>query len=226
MFLTCSLLSMLYTLNMKKLGLISDPHAYPEPVAEALSIFKQQQVDAIWCTGDVAGYGNEIEATISLLQKSDCQLIMGNHEIEYMQKNSNTIDTNINSYLSSLPRVKQQNIEGKTVYMVHASPPDLVKGGVRLLDQQSDIIESEKQDWIKRLSDFEHDVLIVGHTHQAFAEVLGSTLVINPGSSKFNNSCVILSLPDLNVQWFALSGQSIRKTWNWGMETASNRPHK
>jgi putative phosphoesterase len=206
---------------MKKLGLISDPHAYPEPVAEALSIFKQQQVDAIWCTGDVAGYGEELEQTISLLQKSDCQLIMGNHEIEYLQKNSEMMDSSLNSYLSSLPRVKQQNIEGKTVYMVHASPPDLMNGGIRLLDKLGNVIESEKQSWTTRLSDFEHEVLIVGHTHQVFAEKLGSTLVINPGSSQFNNSCAILSLPDLNVQWFALSGQSIRKSWNWGMELSS-----
>jgi len=106
--------------------------------------------------------------------------------------------------------------------MVHASPPDSLMDGIRLLDQQGNIIESEKQDWMVRLSDFEHDVLIVGHTHQVFAETLGSTLVINPGSSQFNHSCVILSLPDLNVQWFALSGQSIKKSWNWGMEVSSS----
>jgi len=207
---------------MKKLGLLSDPHAYPEPVAEALSIFKREQVDVIWCMGDVAGYGAELEQTISLLQKSGCQLIMGNHEIEYLQKNSEMAGSDIYSYLSSLPRVKLQNIEGKKVYMVHASPPDFLNGGIRLLDQSGNVIESEKQDWMTRLSDFEHEVLIVGHTHQAFAERLGSTLVINPGSSQFNHSCAILSLPDLNVQWFALSGQSIRKSWNWGMELSAN----
>ena len=206
---------------MKKLGLISDPHAYPEPVAEALSIFKKEQVDAIWCTGDIAGYGEGLEETFRLLQKSDCQSILGNHEIKYLKKNSELIDTDVNSYLDSLPRVMQQNIEGKTVYMVHASPPDSLMDGIRLLDQQGNIIESEKQDWTIRLNDFEHDVLIVGHTHQVFAEILGSTLVINPGSSQFNHSCVILSLPDLNVQWFALSGQSIKKSWNWGMEVSS-----
>ncbi len=207
---------------MKKLGLISDPHAYPEPVAEALSIFKKEQVDAIWCTGDIAGYGEGLEETFRLLQKSDCQSILGNHEIKYLKKNSGLIDANINSYLDSLPRVIQENIEGKAVYMVHASPPDSLMDGIRLLDQQGNIIESEKQDWMARLSDFEHDVLIVGHTHQVFAEMLGSTLVINPGSSQFNHSCVILSLPDLNVQWFALSGQSIKKSCNWGMEVSSS----
>ncbi|MCK5387615.1 MAG: metallophosphoesterase family protein, partial [Gammaproteobacteria bacterium] len=140
---------------MKKLGLISDPHAYPEPVAEALSIFKKEQVDAIWCTGDIAGYGEDLEETFRLLQKSDCQSILGNHEIKYLKKNSELIDTDVNSYLDSLPRVMQQNIEGKKVYMVHASPPDSLMDGIRLLDQQGNIIESEKQDWTMRLNDFE-----------------------------------------------------------------------
>ena len=207
---------------MIKLGLISDPHSYPEPVAEALSIFKREQVDAIWCTGDVAGYGKDLEETLRLLQKSNCQLIMGNHEIEYLQKNPQLTNTSVNNFLSHLPRMKEQSIEGKTVYMVHASPPDLLNGGIRLLDKQGEIIESEKQNWATRLSDFEYDVLIVGHTHQAFAERLGTTLVINPGSSQFNHSCAILSLPDLKVQWFALSGQQIKKSWNWSMEIASH----
>jgi len=207
---------------MKKLGLISDPHAYPEPVAEALSIFKREQVDAIWCTGDVAGYGENLEETMRLLQKTDCQLIVGNHEIKYLNKHPDMVDTEISSYIGTLPRVIQQNIEDKKVYMVHASPPDSLMDGIRLLDQQGDIIESEKQAWTTRLSDFEYDVLIVGHTHQVFAETMGSTLVINPGSSQFNHSCAILSLPDLNVQWFTLSGQQIKKSWNWGMEVTAN----
>lgn len=207
---------------MIKLGLISDPHSYPEPVAEALSIFKREQVDAIWCTGDVAGYGKDLEETLRLLQTSDCQLIMGNHEIEYLQKSPELMDTSVNGYLSSLPRMKEQNIEDKTVYMVHASPPDLLNGGIRLLDKHGEIIESEKQKWTARLSNFEYEVLIVGHTHQVFAERLGTTLVINPGSSQFNHSCAILSLPDLKVQWFALSGQQIKKSWNWSMEIASH----
>lgn len=206
---------------MKKLGLISDPHAYPEPVAEALLIFKREQVDAIWCTGDVAGYGDKFEETLRLLQKSDCQLILGNHEINYLKKNTEASDTTTHTYLNNLPRVIQQDIEGKMVYMVHASPPDSLMNGIRLLDQLGDIIESSRKEWDTALSDFESDVLIVGHTHQVFAEVLGSTLVINPGSSQFNHSCAVLSLPDLNLQWFALSGKQMKKSWNWGMEIAS-----
>lgn len=207
---------------MKKLGLISDPHAYPEPVAEALSIFKREQVDAIWCTGDIAGYGEELEKTIYLLQESHCRVIFGNHDLKYLKKYSENIDTNINVYLNSLPRIIEQDIEGKTVYMVHASPPDSLMEGIRLLDKDGLIIEDNKKDWTSRLSDFDSDVLIVGHTHQVFAEQLNGTLVINPGSSQFNHSCAILNFPDLSLQWFALSDLPIKKSWNWGMEVSSS----
>lgn len=203
---------------MYKLGLISDPHAYPKPVAEAISIFKKEQVDAIWCTGDFAGYGEGFEETLHLLQDSNCNVIVGNHELDYLKKNVHVIDVNIKNYLLNLPKVIQQNIENKKVYMVHASPPESLMEGIRLLDQKGEVIAADKKNWSEQLVDFSYDVLIIGHTHQVFAEVLGSTLVINPGSSQFNHSCAILSLPDLTVQWFSLSAERIKKSWNWGME--------
>ena len=176
---------------MKRLGLLGDPHAEPEPVAEALSIFKREQVDAIWCTGDIAGYGEELAETIRLLQQADCRSILGNHEIWYLEKQQVQDSAEIRQYLNKLPLVLHQDIEGKRVYMVHASPPDSMSDGIRLLDQHGNIIEAEKQTWSERLCHFDYEVLIVGHTHQAFAEVLGSTLVINPGSTRFNHSCAI-----------------------------------
>lgn len=204
---------------MTKLGLISDPHASAMPVAEALSIFKQERVDSIWCTGDIAGYGEELEATISLLQANHCESILGNHEIWYLEKTAGQASTTTRQYFNNLPLVIHRTIDGKRVYMVHASPPGSLTDGIRLLDQTGHIIEAEKRLWLEQLRDVDYDVLIVGHTHQVFAEQLGSTLVINPGSSRFNHSCAILSLPDLTVQWFGLSGQPIQKSWNWGMQS-------
>lgn len=107
--------------------------------------------------------------------------------------------------------------------MVHASPPGSMIEGIRLLDKTGDLIEEEKQAWAACLARFEHDVLIVGHTHQVFAEKLGNILVINPGSTCFNHSCAILTLPDLSVQWFSLSDKPIQKSWNWGAGLAISK---
>ncbi len=202
---------------MYRIGLISDPHACLQPVEQALQIFGQQGVDATWCAGDIAGYGTEMAETLSLLQQHDCQLVSGNHELEYLQ-NPAQVETGIGQVLQSLPRHYQAEIEGKSIYMVHAAPPDDVNGGIRLLDKQGRRDESAFKAWQRELSRFDYDVLVVGHTHQVFAETLAGMLVINPGSSRYNHSCAILSLPSGELEWFALSGEAIIKSWHWGME--------
>jgi putative phosphoesterase len=201
-----------------KIGLIGDPHATPEPMAEALAIFKQKKVDEVWCTGDIAGYGTHLNKTVLLLKDSHCRSIYGNHERWHLEKANHQVESPTNYYIKSLPPIVREEREGKRLYMVHASPPQSLIKGIRLLDEHGNVIEEEKQVWTEHLSKFAYDVLIIGHTHQVFAEQLGDTLVINPGSTRFNHCCAVLSLPNITVEWFPLSGQMINYTWNWGEE--------
>jgi predicted phosphodiesterase len=196
-------------------------HATPEPVAEALALFKSRGVDRILCPGDIAGYGADLDHTVALLLGHDCQAVLGNHEIWHLEEHATGKETPTSRWFGSLPRVLQLTIEGKRLYMVHASPPDSVKGGIRLLDIDGNLIDAEKARWSGHLEGFGHDVLLVGHTHQVFCEQLGNTLVINPGSTLFNHTCAILSLPELSVEWFGLSGKQPVKTWNWADEKIS-----
>ena len=43
-----------------KVGIISDVHATPGLVEEALKIFRQQGKERLLCAGDVAGYGEAL----------------------------------------------------------------------------------------------------------------------------------------------------------------------
>lgn len=199
-----------------KLGLISDPHATPAPVAEALSIFRDRGVAQILCAGDIAGYGDELEQTIDLLNKHDCLAIAGNHDYWHLEKNTNPKPTLADLYLKDLPPVLEIDIEDKSLYVVHASPPMDITQGIKLLDQFGEQLSEEHTYWSQQLSDFSYDILVVGHTHQVFAEWLGDTLVINPGSTKFNHTCAILTIPELEVEWFSLSGLQPQASWNWG----------
>ena len=110
------------------------------------------------------------------------------------------------------------DIEGKRLYMVHASPPRSYMDGIKLLDETGEIVPEQVLNWTEYLEGFDYDVLIVGHTHQVFSEQLGDTFLINPGSTKFNHTCVILSLPEMACQWYSLSNKSPLKAWNWGMQ--------
>jgi len=195
-----------------RIGLISDVHATPAPVAEALALFEQHRVEQLFCLGDIAGYGSELEPTIALLKDYDCQSILGNHEQWYLDAN---MDDEATAYFQTLPVSRQISTEGVSVYMVHASPPESTMDGIRILDEQGRGILVQRLAWAGALEGFNYDVLIVGHTHQVFYERLGNTLVINPGSTLFNHSCAILTLPDCTVEWLPLSNKQIESTCNW-----------
>ena len=198
------------------IGLISDVHAAPEPVAEALLLFKKAGVDLVLCAGDIAGYMDQLDETIKLLVENNCQSIMGNHDLLYLDHHDDEPDNNAVSFLCKLAASFETNIAGKRVYMVHAQPPDGCHGGIKLLDKTGELQADKIEHWAERLQTFDYDVLVVGHTHQVYAELIGGTLVVNPGSSAFNNSCAILRLPEMTVEFFPLSGKSIERTWNWG----------
>lgn len=204
-----------------KIGLISDVHATAAPLAEALSIFKREAVDTILCAGDIAGYGDELDQTVELLLQSDCQAIAGNHDLWYLERLSNNTADQCNPgtslFLEKLPATVEMAIESRSLYMVHASPPRSYLDGIKLLDAEGNLDPGLRQEWTRRLAGFSHEVLIVGHTHQVYAERLGETLVVNPGSTRFNHTCAILTFPGLEFRLYPLSNKTPLKTWNWGI---------
>jgi len=201
---------------MTLIGLISDVHALPAPVEEALAIFDREGVDQVLCAGDIAGYHDQLPATIELLKTNNVQAIAGNHDLHYLEKHEAEADSPEVIFLKQLPTSIETSIEGKKVYMVHAQPPYSCHGGIKPLDRNGVVISELVEHWTKKIQTFDHDVLIVGHTHQVFGQKMGNTLVVNPGSTVFNHCCAILRLPEMTVELFALSGKKIEPTWNWG----------
>lgn len=209
-----------------RIGLISDLHSTLEPLQEALAIFEREQVDVIICAGDMAGYGEQkiehyIEPLIDLLQAHDCLMVAGNHDHWSEQDRPALHKANnpekLKHFFDALPTHLELNIEGKRLYVVHASPPDLQHGGIKLLDPEGRVYPERKLFWSNELKNLPADVLIVGHAHQILCEQLGPILLINPGSTVFNHNCAILTLPEMCVAHFPLSGKTPIKVWNWGM---------
>jgi putative phosphoesterase len=202
---------------MTKIGLISDVHATPGPVAEALVLFAREGVEAILCAGDIAGYGTELEATVALLIESRCRIILGNHDVWWLGGHDDEPEGPTEDFLRTLPMVIELSVEEKQITMIHASPLDPLMNGIKLLDGDGKLLQREKDYWSEALGDFPSDVLVVGHTHQVFAERLGNILVVNPGSSLFNHTCAIISLPEMAVEVYPLEGKEPLLSWNFGM---------
>lgn len=199
-----------------KIGLISDVHAMVAPLRESLSIFQKEGVDVIVCAGDIAGYGKELYQTIELLIESECRIILGNHDVWFLNSPVDEKEKWVQAFFKELPFVLDLTVEGKHLYVVHASPPDSHMQGIILLNQYGRVVSNQKERWANYLEKFQYDVLVVGHTHQVFAEQLSNTLVINPGSIKFNHACAILNMPEMEVQILPLSNRTPLKVWNWG----------
>lgn len=201
-----------------KIGLISDVHATPAPLQEALTIFQREGVDTILCAGDIAGYGTALEQTVELLIDSRCRVILGNHDLWHLSRSDDKVDGPVEAYLRTLPRVIELCVDGVNIYMVHASPPESFMEGIKLLDVNAVMMQDQKDLWTDNLRTFHFDVLVVGHNHQVFAERLGHVLVVNPGSTMFNHTCAVLSLPEMKTQIRPLAGKAPVLAWNWGME--------
>ncbi len=199
-----------------KIGLFSDPHAAPGPVAEALSIFLRQGVERVLCGGDIAGYGDELQATIELLRATECECVVGNHDLWYVEHHRGEVPS-LDGFLERLPSHIEFNLEGRSIYLVHANPPDSNRGGIKLRNKQGLIEPKALAVWSQRLRNYRYDLLLVGHTHQLFAQRFGSTLVVNPGSCRYNHSCAVITLPQMDIAWFSLSGEVITPVWNWGI---------
>ena len=147
---------------MALIGLISDVHAASGPVAQALSIFAKAGVEQVLCAGDIAGYNDELGQTVKLLVEGGCQTIMGNHDLQYLAKcssgHADAADNGTVAFLKALPATYETMVEGKSVYMVHAQPPDGCHGGIKLLDKKGDLLADNVAYWQEKLQSFDYDV--------------------------------------------------------------------
>jgi len=64
-----------------KLAIISDIHGNMEAFQQVLADIDKSDVDAIFCLGDIIGYGPEPDAAVQLIQERNIPAIMGNHEL-------------------------------------------------------------------------------------------------------------------------------------------------
>ena len=197
-----------------RLGLVSDVHATTAPLAAALALFRDEGVDRVICAGDIAGYGEELETTVDLLESSGCHAICGNHDRWHLARTHGQPGP-VETYLDGLAKTIDLTVEGRHVHVVHASPPGSLMEGIRLLDENGDMLAQERQHWNERLAAFDFDLMIVGHTHQLFAERLANTLVVHPGSTLFNRSCAIVELPSLEVRLLPLPGEEAKRVSSW-----------
>lgn len=165
-----------------RIAVLSDVHADLESLLDVLAHVDREQCDLVVCTGDLIDHGPSPDATIALLRERQVVCIRGNHDRWALEKaeereevDGHALSSASRSFLETLQTSWRATIDGVRVAMHHASPNSDMRPIVP--DRASD---ADVRDW---LATSEADVLIVGHTHRAFAlraDVCG--LIVNPGA--------------------------------------------
>jgi len=151
-----------------KICIISDIHSNLEALEAALEDIKTQNVQTIYCAGDLVGYAANPNEVIDLLCQNEVKCIMGNHDYAcFNQRMQNKMIKNAceaivftkqvltpenYSFLKDLPWQINEN----EIYLTHGLPPALLD---EYIDMQS------KHALTTAFSSFREQVALVGHTH-------------------------------------------------------------
>lgn len=178
-----------------KIGLISDIHANLQALEAVLHELRRDGADFILCAGDLVCYGANPRETIALLRAHGIPSVRGNYDhavalgletasrspsspqneplkraaLSWTQKNLEPRDK---WFLNGLPWRMDFVFDSLHVAVLHA--------GIEYLDAWYTPDDLEKLEILVRRVDA--DVLVLGHTHQAFSCHISSRVVVNPGA--------------------------------------------
>lgn len=178
------------------IAVISDVHGNYRALNSVLEDIKSQNVDQIYCLGDLIGYAPDPNKIFSLIKKRNVQTIMGNYDeaVSFGKKDCGCgysdekcqlmgkisfdwtvkhTSTNNKEWMKSLPRELRFTINSKRILMVHGSPENISE---RIEPDISD------EDLNKIFEKAQADILFCGHTHWPFHKIVNGSHIINPGS--------------------------------------------
>lgn len=180
-----------------KLAVFADVHSNIEALKVVLKDIKGQDVDRIFCAGDLVGYAPFPNEVIDLIKKENILTVMGNYDdgvgnmriicgCDYKDEQAQrlgeqsiawtkaeTTEEN-KEFLRNLPEKIRFNTDKYRGLIVHGSP--------RRLNEY--LYEDIEEDYfLQMLEDYKADILICGHTHKPYFKAFaGNKFVINVGS--------------------------------------------
>jgi len=172
--------------------LIADIHANYEALETALEIPHDRAI----CLGDIVDYGPDPDKCIDLLRMKEIPVIRGNHDnavafkvdcqcgykykhlsIATREYTWEILDRAGMEYLQNLPLLIREEIDGKRLYLTHASPRSMFEY------IKPETTDEEIQNMINEaMEPLEAEFLVVGHSHIPMNRKLGNLTIINPGS--------------------------------------------
>jgi putative phosphoesterase len=177
-----------------KIACIGDVHGNLPALDAVLTHARLQGAAAIWNVGDFVGYGPFPEEVVQRLRAIDAISIRGNYDRKTLhvpkkrEKWAKTkspdkllafqwaydhLSAESHAYLASLPEKMELECQGWKVLLVHGSPED---------PDEHLTLETPQTRLDDLAQTVEADIILCGHSHQAFFRESGSVWWINTGT--------------------------------------------
>lgn len=179
-----------------RIAIFSDLHGNSAATAAVLAAIDAEQPDAVYCLGDLVGYGARPNETIALVRQRGIPTIMGNYDggvgfdhedcgcaykdpeeeargqqSLFWTRGMTTAENK--AYLRGLLPEIRFVAEGTQFRLVHGSP--------RRMNEY--LFEDRDPRTLARIAQgAETDVLVFGHTHQPWIREIEGVLFVNEGS--------------------------------------------
>ncbi len=179
-----------------RIGVITDLHANLPALEATLGEIKEMGVEAIYCGGDLVGYGPHPNEVCRLVEQRAIPTIHGNYDhaiardledcgcayrdprdrelgqrsVEWTLEHTRA---EAKDFLRGLPFDLRVDLGGRRVRLVHGSP--------RKVNEY--LFEDKPARTFERIAaQADCDVLVFGHTHQPWVHEYGGVLFVNCGS--------------------------------------------
>ena len=151
-----------------KILVVADIHANYRALKATLDAF--DNVDEVWCLGDIVEYGPMPSACIDFVRQHCDQVVVGNHDLSFAKCQPQADDdwtvwfphnTSINNldYLNNLPTLLTLERDGISYCLVHGSPSNHLTGRFHPYTE-----EAENR---QNLQYPDQDRILAGHIHMA-----------------------------------------------------------
>ncbi|MDN5062712.1 metallophosphoesterase family protein [Aliarcobacter butzleri] len=167
-----------------KIALISDIHSNLFYFEKVLHEIEKENVDDIYCLGDLVGYYDKPNEVIDLIKKKDIKCIKGNHdkyllnelpydlkkdEIYGIKQQRELLSNENFKFLRNLKDEIVLEINNKKIYMTHSFPNNCERYLYNLDNLNLEFLK-------------EYDYYFFGHTHIPIITYHYGTCIVNPGS--------------------------------------------
>ena len=168
-----------------KAAIISDVHGNLPALEAVLAAIDGEQVDELWCLGDLVGYNAEPEAcTLEVIQRSQICLA-GNHDLVV----NGSIDLSVFAHDAAVAaRWSQKALSAHALELLQALSPEGEREGVELYHASPRdhvweyVIDNRTAQACLKL--LRHDVCLIGHSHVPLHYRLGPDMLAVGGYSE------------------------------------------